>query len=165
MSKLTKTEIKEANAELINLIKMGLSAQAISAKLGVDLGIVADFMAQASNEIKNSAPDQRVILRQIFRDNITFSLQAMKKIASGQFEDTPEELSKTALQLRAAESILKHASKFVDEDLLTGWYERPLLNDKRQTIFEFGAEIDATGATVHYIKESEEEKEGDNDNA
>lgn len=155
MSKLTIQEIKESNAELIRLIKAGLSASAISTRLGLDIDIVSDFMEQASNEIKNSAPNQRIILRQLFRDQVNQAIMIVSKIAHGKFESTPEEMSKTALQLRASECILKHAAKFVDEDVLTGWFERPVINDKRQTIFEFGAEIDESGATVHYIRESD----------
>lgn len=157
MSKLSRRKKnKEATGNLLRLVLQGYSAQQILARMPnekLSISEISDFISVAANEIKNAAPEQRVILRQSFRDAVPDALVTMRAIVKGQLVD--DDLNMTALKLRAAENILKHASKFIEEDVLTGWYERPIVDDRRQTIFEFGAEIDETGATVHYIKESD----------
>lgn len=155
MSKLSRKKNKEATSNLLRLVLQGYSAQQILTRMPnekLSISEISDFITIVANEIKNAAPEQRVILRQALRDSAPDAIKVMRAIMSGQLVD---DINTLALKLRAAENILKYASKFVEEDVLTGWYERPLIDDRRQTIFEFGAEIDPTGATVHYIKESD----------
>jgi hypothetical protein len=141
----------ESWPEIDSAVRLGASAQSIALKFNMPIEKAAEIISELADGVKSSAIDQRIMLRQLMRDQVPSALGVLSKIAAG--KTTEEDIQKVTLQFKAADAIIKAASRFMDEDILRGWFEKPTNRSTERTIFEFGAEVDGSGATTHFLRE------------
>jgi hypothetical protein len=126
-------------------ISAGISSQIIAKKFHLPLNSTEKLIADRTEIIKNSAGNQRVILRQIFRDSIP---KAVSKLNSFIDAKSVDDYELAMVQMKAATELLKHASKFINEDALTAWIERPTFVEQKQKVLQYSAQIDDPGAVT-----------------
>ncbi len=126
----------------------------LATKYNLSINEAQDFIAVHAEEIKQGAPAQRVAIRQAMRDQVPGALQVLIEIARNKDSQLTDDksLAIAALRMKAADSILKHASKFIDEDVIRGWYEKPEALREDRTIFDFGSEIDSSGSITQFAR-------------
>lgn len=130
-------------------IAAGLSVHVIAQKFHLPVESTAKLIAERTEAIKNSAGNQRIILRQLFRDAVPKAISKINALMD--YRTTNEsklDYESAMMQMKAADVLLKHAIKFVDEDVLTAWMERPTFNEQKQKVFEYTAQIDDSGSVV-----------------
>lgn len=143
-------DIEKKVANLEHELKSGKSAHSIAARYHIPVGEVIALQQALADDVKLNAPDHRVLIRQAFRDAVPESLKTLREFAKNGVMEGEEKAA--AIQVKAADSILKYATKFVEEDVLRSWYEKPSAATQQKTIFDFGVRVDDTGATRHYIE-------------
>jgi hypothetical protein len=128
-------------------IAAGLSVHVIAQKFHLPVESTAKLIAERTEAIKNSAGNQRIILRQLFRDSVPKAISKLNTLMDYK-TDGGIDRDSAVIQVKAASEILKHAIKFVDEDVLTAWIERPSFQEQKQKVFEYTAQIDDSGSVV-----------------
>jgi hypothetical protein len=128
------------------MISAGESSLVIAQALNLSLASTENFIQKRVEEIKNSAGNQRIILRQLFRDAVPAAMKKLKDIVA--LDGMVGDVDTTTLQIRAAGEILKHAVKFIEEDTITAWIERPAFVEQKQKILQYSAQIDDSGAVT-----------------
>ena len=141
-------------SEIMNAVRAGASVHMLAQKFTLTIEQAQDYLELHAEEIKQGAPAQRVAIRQALRDQVPGALQVLIEIARNKdgVLDDDKNIAKAAMRIKAADAILKHAGKFVDEDVLRGWYEKPENSRETLTVFDYGSEIDETGAITQFAR-------------
>lgn len=142
-------DIEKKVKNLEHELKSGKSAHSIAARYHIPVGEVIALQQALADDVKLNAPDHRVLIRQAFRDAVPMALKTLVDYAQQGVMEGEEKTA--AIQVKAADSVLKYATKFVEEDVLRSWYEKPSAATQQKTIFDYGVRVDETGATRHYI--------------
>ena len=136
------------NAEVDRYIAAGMSSHFIAEKFHLPLESTENLIRIRTEAVKNSASNQRILLRQLFRDAVPRAVNKINSLISGDYEKTEDGIANANIQMKASDILLKHAVKFIDEDVVTAWIERPTFAQEKNKLFQYTAEIDSSGSVI-----------------
>lgn len=132
--------------------RTGLSANQAVIKFGIDFETAHSIQQDLSEDTKSEAINNRIILRQVFRDHIPAALETLSKINSGEDDDMQSGrkggLARAGLKLKAAYSILQFAKEFVGDNVIEMLTERPTRNVAGEVVFDYESSLSADGSTT-----------------
>lgn len=125
------------------LARLGGSVHQICAKIPISLDEAAYIVQSVAQDNIEAGPAHRANLRAMIREKAGVAINIIAKIAMDENEET-------TVRLRASESLLKHASTFIDESVMRSWHEQqPQVKNGNKpiemTIFDFGPVISDNG--------------------
>jgi hypothetical protein len=131
---------QEVSEELYRYARSGASVHQILSKIKtITYEEAQRAVQQVAEDNKTASPAHRANLRNVIREQAMGALEIISKIAR-------DETQKSEVRLKAAETMLKYASEFIDETVMRSWQERPDTNvEIQQTIFDFGPLVEANG--------------------
>lgn len=139
---MRRTKRKELDADVYRNAKAGASPHQLLVKFpGLTFEDAIAAVEIVAEDNKQAGASHRANLRNMIREQAQGALGLIMQLAR-------DESQKPELRLRAAETLLKHASAFIDESVMRSYHERPSDAglDMQQTIFDFGPTIDEEGA-------------------
>lgn len=130
-------------ADIIKAVRSGASAHAIAAHFLLSIEDASGYIDAVAKEIKQSGFSHRVNLRALIREQASSATKTLRDIMDNRdgILNTPVGCTQALIRMRAADSLLKNAAKFIDEDVVRGFVEQPEL-PIQQTLFDFESEID-----------------------
>lgn len=160
MQKTQKRKTKKIQQEnaIISAARSGASAHAIAGHFQITMDEANAYVNFVANEVKQSGFSHRVNLRHLLREQISAAVGVVREVMKDERKEEGYNLFdkdyalRATIRLKAADIMLKHASKFVDEDVMTGFVEQPDIQ-VQQTLFDFVSEIDETGSVHLFAKE------------
>lgn len=152
-----KVNVKDENGIVADL-RSGASSHMIAHKWSLTIEQAVAYSEAVSGETKTGGVAHRILLRGLLRDQASTAVRTMREVMEGTRLDvdgklvnillTKEDRDVASLRLRAADSVLKHASRFIDEDVIRGFIEQPNAGGMQETVFDFESEIRDDGSTV-----------------
>ncbi len=129
--------------DILKAVRSGASAHAIANHFNLTLDDANAYVDYVASELKQSGFSHRVNLRALLREQASGAAKTIRDIMtnSNGLLDTSVGCTQALIRLRAADALLKHAVRFIDEDVVRGFVEQPEL-PVQQTLFDFEAEID-----------------------
>jgi hypothetical protein len=130
-------------ADIIKAVRSGASAYAIAAHFQLTVEDAAGYIDSVAREIKQSGFSHRVNLRALIREQASSATKTLRDVMDNRdgILNTPAGCTQAIIRMKAADALLKHAVRFIDEDVVRGFVEQPEL-PVQQTLFDFDAEID-----------------------
>jgi len=140
-------------ADIIKAVRSGASAHAIAGHFQLTIEDATGYIDAVAKEIKQSGFSHRVNLRALIRDQASSATKTIRDIMDNRdgILNSPVGCTQAIIRMKAADALLKHAVRFIDEDVVRGFVEQPEL-PVQQTLFDFGAEID-DGAVRLFARE------------
>lgn len=149
---------QKQEAEVVAAIRQGASPHQVARQWQLSLQEAVEYCEAVANEIKSGGIAHRVALRGHLRDQAATAIQTIREVMVNRrpsatpgekpvdFLGDKKEREIANLRLKAADLILKHAVRFIDEDVVRGFIEQPALN-LQETLFDFVDEFEDSGAT------------------
>lgn len=154
---------KEEEA-ILNALRSGASPHMIARSYQLTMEQAVAYAEALANETKSGGVSHRILLRSLLREQAASAVRTVREVMEGVRRDahgnlvnilaTKEDREIAMLRLKAAESMLKNAQRFIDEDVVRGFIEQPAANAMQETIFDFESQVRDDGSTVLVVRPS-----------
>jgi hypothetical protein len=145
--------------QIINAVRAGASTHMLARQFKLTIEEASDYIESVAAETKEGGIAHRIMLRSLLRDQTPTAVRVINEMMTGVKRDqetgrivnileTKLDIEKANLRLKAADTILKHAARFIDEDVVRGFIEQPAPSGLQETLFDFESEIRDDGSTV-----------------
>ena len=140
---------KKNTPEILKAARSGASAHALAQHFNLTIDEASEAVDYVAREIKQSGFSHRVNLRALIREQTASATKVLQDIMQNRdgILNTPTGCTQAMVKMRAADTILKHAVKFIDEDIVRGFVEQPEL-PIQQTLFDFVSEVEDGGVKL-----------------
>lgn len=151
--------------QILTAARSGASVHMLARQFNLSIEEAANFVETIADEVKLGSTPHRINLRNLLREQVAGAIKTLQEINVGYRltrdaqghpikEDillTKEDRLAASVRLRAADTLLKHSQRYLDEDVVRGWVER---NDTGidKTIFDFSCEIDESGGITQSVR-------------
>lgn len=157
-----KTQVRKDEEQILSAIRSGASPHMIAQRWKLSISEAVEYCDAVAAETKTGGISHRIMLRALLRDQAATAVRTMREIMDGHRIDqqgnrvsiltTKEDKETAALRLKAADSLLKHAQRFIDEDIVRGFIEQPQQSTLQETLFDFESQVRDDGSTVLIAK-------------
>jgi hypothetical protein len=136
--------------------RKGSSAHQIALRHQLTMEEAAEVISAVADEVKNAALPHRISLRNMLREQVPAAVGVLMQIAAdrtgdgSRILDSKEKREQAGLRMKAADTILKNAIRFLDEDVVRNFFERPEDNASglQRTIWDYHAGVGDEGAAL-----------------
>lgn len=151
--------------QILAAARNGASAHMIARRWNLTIEEASTYIEAVAEEVKSHSTHHRINLRHLLREQVAGAIKTLQEInvgyrvsRDGAGREVRENILMTkpdreaaSVRLKAADALLKHSQRFLDEDVVRGWMER---NDSGidKTIFDFTCEIDESGGITQTVK-------------
>lgn len=144
-----KKHKKKSDPDILKAVRSGASAHAIAGHFQLTIEEAGAYVDAVASEIKQSGFAHRVNLRALIRDQTSSATRTLAEIMSNKdgILNSAIGCTQAMIRMRAADAILKHAVKFIDEDVVRGFVEQPEL-PVQQTLFDYVSEVEDGGVKL-----------------
>lgn len=136
-----------------DMLSAGYSVEYVVTKAGISLKSARKIQEEESDEAKDTASDERIILRRDARHKLKVATEFMESIIAGEHDLDPVNVVKSKLD--AAKALISYGSKFISEDAFTNWTEQTDSASTDDKPLSFEIKIDDTGKTTHEVSYSD----------
>jgi urease gamma subunit len=149
---------------IVAALRAGASPHMIARNWKLTMPEAVALSEAVANEVKDGGASHRVLIRGLLREQASQAVRTVREIMDGTRIDaegnrvnilaTKEGREIANVRLKAAESIMRMASRFIDEDVVRGYMEQPQNPELQETLFDFDSQVRDDGSTVLVAKPS-----------
>lgn len=155
-------QVRKDEDQILSAIRSGASPHMIARQWKLSIEEAVEYCDAVAAETKTGGISHRIMLRALLRDQAATAVRTMREIMDGHKLDsqgnrvqilaTKEDKETATIRLKAADSLLKHAQRFIDEDIVRGFIEQPQQTNLQETLFDFESQVRDDGSTVLIAK-------------
>jgi len=131
------------------MLSDGYSIQYVITQTGLSFTSARKIQDTESEEAKQSAYQDRLLLRRDARHKLKIATDFMEQIIDGKHDLDPVNVVKSKFE--AAKALMNYGSKFISEDAFTNWTEQTEQASDDEKPLAFEIKIDDTGKTTHEV--------------
>lgn len=140
---------------IVAALRAGASPHMVARNWKLTMDEAVALAEAVANEVKDGGAAHRVLIRGLLREQASQAIRVVREVMDGHRLDAQgnrvsilgsrEDRDAAALRLKAAETMIRSAARFIDEDVVRAFVEQPAGGAVQETLFDFAATVDDDG--------------------